>query len=215
MKILVAGSHGKVGHHLVKLLSEKGHEVRAMIRDADQSEEMRKLGAEPVVADLEKDKFFPLEGINAVFFVAGSGASTGDDKTEAVDKKGAIKLIEDAYKHKVQRFIMLSSVGADDPRKGPEELKPYLEAKHEADKELKYSGILFTIIRANKLSDEKGTGKITAGEKLESYEGSISREDVARTMVACLDIRHTENKVFELNSGKTPIEEVLVNLPLV
>lgn len=215
MKILVAGSHGKVGHHLVKLLNEKGHEVRAMIRSSDQSEEMRKLGAEPVVADLEKDKFFPLEGINAVFFVAGSGADTGEDKTKAVDEKGAIKLIEDAYKHKVQRFIMLSSVGADDPRKGPDELKTYLKAKHEADKELKYSGILYTILRANTLSDEKGTGKITATEKLGSYEGSISREDVARTLVACLDIRHTENKVFEVNSGETPIEKALVDLPLV
>lgn len=186
-----------------------------MIRSSDQSEEMRKLGAEPVVADLEKDKFFPLEGINAVFFVAGSGADTGEDKTKAVDEKGAIKLIEDAYKHKVQRFIMLSSVGADDPRKGPDELKTYLKAKHEADKELKYSGILYTILRANTLSDEKGTGKITATEKLGSYEGSISREDVARTLVACLDIRHTENKVFEVNSGETPIEKALVDLPLV
>ncbi|WP_225000236.1 SDR family oxidoreductase [Cesiribacter sp. SM1] len=215
MKILVAGSHGKVGHHLVQMLSEKGHEVRAMIRDSSQSEEMRKLGAEPVVADLEKDKFFPLEGINAVYFVAGSGAGTGADKTEAVDKKGAIKLIEDAYKHKVQRFIMLSSVGADDPRKGPDELKTYLEAKHEADKELKYSGILYTIIRANNLSDDKGTGKVTATEKLDSYEGSVPREDVARALVACLDIRHTENKVFELTSGNTPIDQALVNLPLV
>lgn len=215
MKILVAGSHGKVGHHLVKILKEKGHQVHAMIRDASQAEEMRKLGAEPVVADLEKDKAFPLEGINAVFFVAGSGGGTGNDKTMAVDKNGAIKLIEDAYKHRVQRFILLSSVGADDPRKGPEELKAYLEAKHEADKELKFSGILYTILRANTLSDEKGTGKIAAGEKLQSYEGSIPREDVARTMVACLDIRHTENKVFEVNSGGTPIEEVLHNLPLV
>lgn len=215
MKILIAGSHGKVGHHLVKILKEKGHEVRAMIRDSSQADEMRKLGSEPVVADLEKDKFFPLEGINAVFFVAGSGPDTGEEKTKAVDEKGAVKLIDDAYKHKVQRFIMLSSVGADDPRKGPNELKNYLQAKHEADKELKFSGILYTILRANKLTDEKGTGKIRAQEKLESYEGSISREDVARTMAACLDIRHTENKVFEITSGNTPIEEALVNLPLV
>lgn len=215
MKVLIAGSHGKVGHHLVKILSNKGHDVRAMIRDAGQSDEMRQLGAKPVVADLEKDKFFPLEGIDAVFFVAGSGAGTGEEKTEAVDKKGAIKLIEDAYKHKVQRFIMLSSVGADDPRKGPDELKKYLEAKHEADKELKYSGILFTILRANKLTDEAGTGKVTAAEKLDSYSGSIPREDVAQALAACLDIRHTENKVFEISGGNTPIERALIDLPLV
>jgi uncharacterized protein YbjT (DUF2867 family) len=215
MKILVAGSHGKVGHHLVKMLLEKGHEVHAMIRDNSQADEMKQLGTKPVVADLEKDKTFPLEGVNAVFFVAGSGPDTGNDKTKAVDEKGAIKLIEDAYKHKVQRFIMLSSVGADDPRHAPSELKPYLEAKHQADKELKFSGILFTILRANKLSDEPGNGKIRVSDKLESHEGSISREDVAHAMAACLEIRHTENKVFELTGGDTPIEEALVNLPLV
>ncbi|EMR03804.1 SDR family oxidoreductase [Cesiribacter andamanensis] len=215
MKILVAGSHGKVGHHLVKMLSQKGHEVLAMIRDSSQADEMQQLGSKPVVADLEKDKTFPLEGVNAVFFVACSGPDTGEDKTRAVDEKGAIKLIEDAYKHKVQRFIMLSSIGADDPRKGPSDLKPYLEAKHQADKELKFSGILFTILRASRLTNDAGTGKIRVADKLENHDGSISREDVAKTMVACLDIRHTENKVFELTSGDSPIADALVNLPLV
>lgn len=217
MKIFVAGAHGKVGQKLVKILSEKGHTVKAMIRDNSQADEMKKLGGEPVVADLENDKDFPLEGIDVVYFCAGSGAQTGPDKTVEVDQKGAIKLVESAYNHKVFRFIMISSLGADDPKQGPDKLQTYLKAKHEADKELKYSGLTYTILRPGHLTDEPGTGKILAKERLdpkEKEDASIPREDVARTLAACLDHRHTETKVFELVKGETPIDEALVNLPL-
>ena len=217
MKLFIAGAHGNVGKKLVEILADKGHQVKAMIRNEDQSSEMRELGAEPVVADLEKDTDFPLEGIEVVFFCAGSGAQTGPDKTIEVDQKGAIKLVESAHKHKVGKFIMISSIGADDPKQGPEELQTYLKAKQEADKELKYSGLAYTIIRPGALTNEPGTGKITAKEKLDQKEkekGRISREDVAQILAACLDLRYTENKVFEVINGNTPIREALVNLPL-
>ena len=216
MKIFIAGAHGTTGQKLVKILSAKGHQVKAMIRDSSQADEMKKLGAEPVVGDLEQDKDFPLNGIEVVYFCAGSGAKTGPEKTTAVDQQGAIKLVESAYKQKVFKFIMLSSLGADDPRKGPEGLQHYLKAKHEADKELKFSGLAYTILRPGALTNEPGTGKITAKELLDSNERSrsISREDVAHTLAACLDHRHTENKVFELVGGETPIDEALIDLPL-
>ena len=217
MKIFIAGAHGNIGKKLVKILAEKGHQVQAMIREEAQSEEMKKLGAEPVVADLENDKEFPLKGIEVVYFCAGSGAQTGPDKTQEVDQKGAVKLVNSAYKNKVFKFIMLSSLGADDPKEGPEELQTYLKAKHEADKELKFSGLAYTILRPATLTDDPGTGKITAREKLEDHEkenARISRDDVALALASCLDHRHTENKVFELVSGDTPVHEALISLPL-
>lgn len=217
MKIFIAGAHGNVGKKLVKILTDKGHQVKAMIREEAQSEEMKKLGAEPVVADLENDKEFPLNGIDVVYFCAGSGAKTGPEKTIEVDQKGAVKLVNSAYQNKVYKFIMLSSLGSDDPKKGPEKLQHYLKAKHEADKELKFSGLAYTILRPATLTDDAGTGKITAKEKLDENEkknARISREDVAQALAACLDHRHTENKVFELVSGNTPIHDALINLPL-
>ena len=217
MKIFVAGAHGNVGQRLVKILAKRGHTVKAMIRDEKQADEIKRLGAEPVVGDLEKDSDFPLEGTEVVYFCAGSGGGTGEDKTIAVDQQGAIKLVDSAYNHKVSKFIMVSSLGADDPKHGPEELKTYLKAKHEADKELKFSGLAYTILRPGTLTDEPGTGKIEAREKLEKEQkqnGSISREDVAQTLAACLEFRHTENKVFELINGNIPIDEALLNLPL-
>ena len=215
MNVLVAGAHGKVGQILIKKLEENGHKVKAMIRDKEQADEIKSLGAETVMGDLEKDESFPLEHIDAVVFVAGSGAGTSDEKTIAVDQNGAIRLIEDAYKHKVQRFVMLSSIGAHDPKAGPEEMQTYLKAKHEADKELKFSSLLYTIVRAVELTDEDGTGMVNAALELENRKAKVSREDVAEVLAGCLDQPHTENKVFELSKGNLPIKEALANLPLV
>lgn len=52
-----------------------------MVREQDQLEEMEKLGAKPILANLETDIAFATEGIDAVVFAAGSGPNTGPDKT--------------------------------------------------------------------------------------------------------------------------------------
>ncbi|RAK18598.1 putative NAD(P)-binding protein [Anoxybacillus vitaminiphilus] len=49
---------------------------------------------------------------------------------------------------------------------------------HYADRMLMNSGLNYTIIRPGYLSNEKGTGLVTAAENLNG--GSIPREDVAR-----------------------------------
>lgn len=42
--------------------------------------------------------------------------------------------------------------------------------------------------------------------------GSISREDVATVMVACLDEERTVRRSFDLLAGPTPIAEALASL---
>src|SRR3712207_663566 len=51
MKVFVAGASGALGGRLVPLLAEQGHEVVAMTRSPDKTDLLRRLGAEPVVAD--------------------------------------------------------------------------------------------------------------------------------------------------------------------
>ncbi|GED54525.1 NAD(P)H-binding protein [Brevibacillus borstelensis] len=91
MNVLVVGSHGKIGKQVVSLLGQKGFHPVAMIRDKNQTEEMEALGGEVVVADLEEDFSHALENVDAIVFTAGSGGHTGSDKTELVDRLGAIK----------------------------------------------------------------------------------------------------------------------------
>ena len=87
MRVLVAGSHGKIGRRLVGLLAEHGYRPVAMIRDPEQAAELRDLGGEPLVANLEGDLEAVTEGCDAVVYTAGAGAGSGAAKKETVDRQ--------------------------------------------------------------------------------------------------------------------------------
>ena len=147
MRVLVAGANGQIGQHLVRLLAENGHEVRAIIRSEDQAQVIRDLGGDPLVADLEGDISDTAAGCDAVVFTAGGGPGSGDAKKETVDLGGAVKLIETATEHGARRYVMVSAMGAADPEAGSKGMRPYLRAKARADEALRESGLDYTIIR--------------------------------------------------------------------
>lgn len=130
MNVLIAGAHGQVGQHITTLLGQSDHEARGMVRDEAQVTDIEDLGAEAVVADLKQDVTHAVRGCDAVIFAAGSG---GED-VEGVDRDGAIRLIEAAEEQGAERFVMLSSINADNPADSPDALQDYLQAKAEADR---------------------------------------------------------------------------------
>ncbi|WP_226005757.1 SDR family oxidoreductase [Natrinema salinisoli] len=203
--VLVAGAHGQVGRHVTESLAERGDTARAMIREASQADEMERLGGEPVVADLTETVDHAVEGCDAIVFAAGSG---GED-VYGVDRDGAIRLIDAASTAGVDRFVMLSSMGADDPDAGPEPLRDYLIAKAEADEYLRNSELVSTIVRPGELTTESGTGEIRAGTGLELGSGDIPREDVAETLVTAIDFEPVYGATFEILSGDESIEAAL------
>lgn len=209
MRILVAGANGKTGKQIVELLLEDEHDVMAMVRKPEQMEEMEKMGAKPILSDLEQDVDFAVEGAEAVIFAAGSGPHTGPDKTLAVDRDGAIKLIGACEKNAVERFVMLSSIGVDRPEEKPEKLRPYLEAKKAADDRLKKSSLNYTIVRPGSLTNDSESGTISAGKSLDNSTGQISRADVARTIALAINNPNTYRKVIEVVGGDQPVEEAL------
>ena len=146
-----------------------------------------------------------MKGMDAVMFAAGSGSSTGPEKTVSVDQQGAKKTIDSARVQEVQHYVMLSGIGVENPQGA---IKHYAEAKLNADRHLQSSGVPYTIVRPGKLTFEKGTGKIELAEKLSNPEKrDISREDVARTMIAALDIENARGQTVELLAGDTDIHE--------
>ena len=210
MKVFVVGANGQIGQHLVNLLKDsKEHTVRAMVRKSEQAEAFEELGVETRLADLEgsvDEIAEAAKGCDAVVFTAGSGGHTGADKTLLIDLDGAAKTIEAAQKTGIKRFIMVSAIHAHRREKWSR-IKPYMVAKHHADKILEQSGLTYTIIRPGGLLNEPGTGKISIAESLES--GSIPREDVARTIMTALPMERTFNRSFDLVSGEDLILEAL------
>jgi uncharacterized protein YbjT (DUF2867 family) len=212
MKIVIVGANGKIGRQLVQLFAGTEHQVRAMIRNEEQASELKRLGAdEIVVADLEKEIDHAIKGCSAVVFTAGSGSHTGPDKTELVDKLGAIKTIEKAEAFGVERFIMVSSIYADRPDAGPERIRHYFVAKGVADDRLRASKLNYTIIRPGYLTNDPPKGTVRIGEHIEE-SGEIPRGDVARTIVEALENEHTYRRSFDLQTGETPIAEALRSL---
>lgn len=212
MHVFIAGANGQIGQHLLREMADSAHEARALIRHQDQGPELQQMGAtETVLGDLEEDCTEAMRGCDGVIFTAGSGPHTGPDKTVDVDQDGAIRLVDTARAMGIRRFIMVSSMRAEEPEKGPEKLHHYLQAKRNADEHLKNSGLSYTIVRPGQLTNDDGTGKVAASSRLEDF-GSIPRQDVARVLLAALDSDTTVNRVFDVVSGDTPVREALAGL---
>jgi uncharacterized protein YbjT (DUF2867 family) len=145
-----------------------------------------------------------------VVFAAGAGAGSGPERKRTVDLGAAVKLIDAARAGGVRRYVMISAIGARDPASGTDAMRPYLEAKAEADAAVQSSGLDFTIVRPGRLTDEPGTGLVRAASRLE--RGDITRDDVAATLVAVLDEPRTIGRTFDLVQGDTPIAQALAQL---
>ena len=89
-------------------------------------------------------------------------------------------------------------------------MRPYLEAKAEADRRLEEAGLDHTIVRPGGLTDDPGTGKVAAGPDV--ARGRIPRDDVAATLAEVLAADNTIGKTFVVVSGDTPIEEAVRSL---
>ncbi|MFL1454963.1 SDR family oxidoreductase [Marinobacter sp. GN3S48] len=212
MHVFIAGANGQIGQHLLREMADSDHEARALVRHPGQGPELQQLGAtETVLGDLEQDCSEAMRGCDAVIFTAGSGPHTGPDKTIDVDQDGAIRLVDTAKAMGIKRFVMVSSMRAEEPEKGPEKLRHYLRAKRNADEHLKNSGLNYTIVRPGQLTDDDGTGTVAVSARLEDF-GKIPRQDVARVLLAVLNSDTTTNRVFDVVSGDTPVSEALAKL---
>jgi uncharacterized protein YbjT (DUF2867 family) len=208
--IAIAGGHGKIALILGRLLAERGDTVRGLIRNPDQADDLRAVGIEPVIADLESESDIAsaIRGADAVVFAAGAGPGSGDARKKTVDLGGAVKLIEAAKAEGVSRYLIVSSMGAEKaPADGSEGFGAYLQAKFEADEAVRASGLDYTVVRPGGLTDDPGTGLVTIAE--DTGRGQIPRADVAAVFAACLDTPSTIGQSFDLISGTTPIPDAL------
>lgn len=205
--VLVAGATGTTGKKIVQLLkSSQYFEPIAMVRNEKQQAEFLAYNVKTVMGDLEQDISHSTKDIDKVIFAAGSGGK----KVIAVDQEGAKKLIRASETSNVKKFVMLSSMGADQPE-SQSELQDYLQAKHNADEFLKASHLNYAIVRPGSLTNNQGQGKIKLAQSLRQ-QGEISREDVAQTLVRSLHDDTANHAVFEILEGDTLIGKAMENI---
>src|SRR6478735_2331452 len=206
MIVVIAGGHGKIGLRLARILHERGDEVRSLIRDPAHAKDIEAAGGTPVLCDLElatEDEVAAVAaGANAVVFTAGAGPGSGPERKWTVDYGAAVKLIAAARANGIDRYVMLSSRGADPDAPGDDTFAVYLQAKGKADAELRASGLRYTIVRPGRLTDEPGTGHIRAAEHVE--DGTISRDDVAAVLAVTVHDPALAGQTFEVIAGEQP-----------
>ncbi|MER5372416.1 MULTISPECIES: SDR family oxidoreductase [unclassified Streptomyces] len=208
MRIVIAGGHGQIALRLERVLAARGHEVAGIIRKAEQGEDLRAAGAEPVVLDLESASVDEvaerLRGADAAVFAAGAGPGSGTGRKETVDKGAAVLFADAAVRAGVRRFVIVSSYGADAGHQGDEVFDVYLRAKGEADAYVRGLDALdWTVLRPGSLTDDPGNGLVRLEAR--TGRGSIPRDDVAAVLAELLDTPATAGLTLELIGGSTPV----------
>ncbi len=219
MHVAIAGAHGQVARLLARQLTTRGDEVRGLIRKPEQADDLRADGQEPVVLDLEASDVdevaAAIAGVDAVVFAAGAGPGSGPERKWTVDHGAAVKLREACEAAGVERYVMVSAMGTDDPPPAPDDPEEqvfdvYLRAKAAADEDLMASDLGWTIVRPGRLTDEPGTATVTLARHVE--RGEVPREDVATVLRACLDDERTAGHVFEVVGGDLPVIDAVAAL---
>jgi nucleoside-diphosphate-sugar epimerase len=209
--IAIAGGHGKIALRLTELLSRRGETVVGLIRNPDHADDVRARGGHAVVCDLESADVAgiaaAIEGASAVVFAAGAGPGSGAERKLTMDRDGAIKLLQAAVQVGAPRYVIVSSVGAENPPGGDDVFSVYLQAKAEADEAVRQSDREWTIVRPGALTDEPGTGRVRID--LDPFRGEVARDDVAEVLDALLQDARAARVTLYVNAGDTPIERAL------
>ena len=202
--IFLAGSSRGVGREIAKLLLENeppSVNLTVLLRNPTYAVELEALGAKVVLGDglNSADIESALHG-RAIDVVITTMGGLPSDRGERADCEGNKNLIDAAVKFGVQRFILVSSIGAGNSivALAPQvllTLGPILKEKEKAEQHLVASGLTYTIIRPGGLKSEVATGNAVLTED-PTVAGIIHRADVAKLVCGSITSDRANNKVF-------------------
>ncbi|MEH1891534.1 MAG: SDR family oxidoreductase [Nostoc sp.] len=199
--IFLAGASRGVGREIAQSLTGQQLKVKALLRTAAVAAQLEGIGIEVVqgdalnVGDVERAMLTD-EPIDTVISTIGGLPSD----VERPDYPGNRNLIDTAVKAGVQKFILVSSIGAGNSvvAASPEVLEvlgKVLAEKDKAEQHLIASGLTYTIIRPGGLKSEPATGNGVLTEDPQII-GSINRADVAQLVGRCLNSDRANNKIL-------------------
>ncbi|MBF6210457.1 NAD(P)H-binding protein [Nocardia puris] len=214
MHVVTAGGHGKIALLLAPLLTAAGHSVDSLIRNPAHAPDVEATGARPVLLDLEhaepSEVAAALRGADAAVFAAGAGPGSGVERKYTVDKGGSVALAEAAESAGVRRFVQISAMGTGlPPAPGSDEVWiAYLDAKTQAEEDLRARDLDWTILRPGRLVDTPGTGLVTLTTE-RAGRADVPRADVAAVLAAVLTAPGTTRTTLELVAGATPVADAV------
>ena len=144
---LVTGANGHLGNNLVRILHDKGENVRASVRNVNYTEPFEGLDCEVVYADIldRKSLSKAMERIDIIYQVAAVYKMWAKDpQKDIIDMniRGTENVLETAKKQGVKKIVYVSSIAALDHSLVPMDETswnsnfsiPYYQSKTESEK---------------------------------------------------------------------------------
>ena len=142
--ILVTGATGYVGRHVVCALSDAGRPVRALLRSETRKTVLISHDAEIVYGDVLEPSSLrrACENVDTVIHLVAAVREKSGTTFHELNYKGTRNILDAASSTDVKRFVQASAIGA-----GPEATLPYFNSRWMAEREVKRSGLMHTIVR--------------------------------------------------------------------
>lgn len=206
--ILLTGASGYVGGRLLKLLEQRGHRVRCLVRQPELLRGRTASSTEIVAGDvLDRESVeAALQGVDVAYYLIHSMGSSGS--FEEADRRGAQNFGDAAIAAGVKRMVYLGGLGSD-----KETLSPHLRSRHEVGRILRESGVPVLEFRASIVI---GTGSLSFEMVRSLVEGlpvmitprwvnvraqPIAIDDLMDYLIAALALPVSDYRVYEIGGA--------------
>lgn len=199
--VLFVGATGSIGRYAVEEGRAQGYKVRALVRDRNRAHfapDVEVFEGDLTSVDSMRDA---LDGIDGIVFTQGSNG--GPTATETVDY-GAVRNALEALDGRPVRISLMTSIGVTNMNNDYNRSTQARDWKRRSERLVRASGNEYTIVRpgwfdmegANEhhLKFEQGDRKDPQGPQ----DGSVSREQIAQTLVTALGYDSANRKTLEL-----------------
>jgi uncharacterized protein YbjT (DUF2867 family) len=199
--VLIFGGTRGVGLETARSFVASGETVTVMVRSTSDLTALNEIdGVSTVVGDAMNTDDIAAAFASGEFNAVVSTLSGNPLVGFAVDSTGNINAADGAKAAGVERFVLVSSIGAGDsaaalPPPVLKNLAEVLAGKARAEAHLIHSGLTYTIVRPGVLTDKpaNGNGILTQDTSL---AGIISRAEVARVVVDSIGDEATYGKIY-------------------
>lgn len=219
--ILVTGSTGFVGRHIVRELCSRGKEVRCLARTSSDLGLLRGFDVEICSGDVSDQSSLEraAQGVYTVIHLVAIIREMRQATFQRVNYWGTKNMVQAAKKAGVERIVYMSNLGA-----GPDRRFPLLYSKWQGEEEVRNSGVNYTIFRPSVMFGE-GDGFVTVLASiirrlpLIPVIGSgntrfqlISVEDIATCVAQTLEEQQTVNQTIPLGGPEYLAYEEIIDM---
>lgn len=117
--VLVTGSSGFIGSHLIEELNKQGLKIKCLVRKNSNMQTIHALGVDYVVGDLHHYETLKdaVTHVDTIFHLAGRTKCRSEEEFMESNYEGTLNLLKavEAYNPDIKRFLFVSSLAAAGP----------------------------------------------------------------------------------------------------